>query len=75
LARQLRDNGHSALQDYEGRSMKAQLKAADRFGAKWAVIIGDDELAGQMVTLRDLKGSDQRQVPRDELLQSIRGSH
>jgi histidyl-tRNA synthetase len=50
--------------------MKSQMKAADRSGAAFAVIIGGDELAAGVVTLRPLRGGDepQRQIPRHELL-------
>ena len=50
-----------------GRSMKAQMKAADRSGARWAAILGDDELASGEAQVRDLGASDQRAVPIAEL--------
>ena len=36
--------------------MKAQMKVADRSGALYAIIVGDDELEKNEVTLRDLRG-------------------
>lgn len=71
LARDLRGAGISVLQDYEGRSMKSQLKSADKSGSRWAVIVGEDELAAGTVTLRDLKGSSQEQIALDALLGRI----
>jgi histidyl-tRNA synthetase len=44
------------------RSLKAQLKRADRIGANYAVIIGADELARDAAQLRDLGASAQREV-------------
>jgi histidyl-tRNA synthetase len=44
------------------RSLKSQLKRADRLGANYAVIIGQDELARSAAQLRDLKASAQREV-------------
>ncbi len=44
------------------RSLKAQLKRADKIGANYAVIIGPDELARAAVQLRDLGASSQREV-------------
>ena len=74
LARQLREAGFATLMDYEGRSMKSQLKQADREGARFAAIIGDDELAKNVVTLRNLASSEQSEVPSDELIKTLRGS-
>jgi len=49
---------------FGGRSMKAQMKAADRSGARFALIVGSDELADETVTIRDLRGdTGQSQVP------------
>ena len=56
LADQLRTVGISADRGFDGRSMKAQMKVADRSGAPWAVIIGETELAEGNVTLRDMHG-------------------
>ncbi len=69
----LRGAGIGADRAYGGRSMKAQMKVADRSGARFAVIIGDDEVAAGEVTLRDLRGeSGQRRVAADALLDEVR---
>ena len=68
VATELRRAGVGADLDLLGRGMKGQMKAADRSGARWAVIIGDDELAAGEVTLRDLSSGDQERVARTELL-------
>ena len=49
------------------RSLKAQLKRADRIGANFAVIIGPDELARAAAQLRDLGASTQREVSLTQL--------
>ena len=46
-----------------GRSMKAQMRAADRSGAARTVIVGDDELAAGEAQVRDLETGVQRAVP------------
>jgi histidyl-tRNA synthetase len=74
LARNLRSGGFATLMDYDGRSMKSQLKQADREGARFAILIGDDELAKNVVTLRTLATSEQREVPIDLVLDALRGS-
>ncbi len=56
LAEELRRAGLRAERAFGGRSMKAQMKAADRSGARWALLVGSDELADGTVTLRDLRG-------------------
>lgn len=54
LAVALRRRGLRVGRSYDGRSGRAQMKAADRSGARDAVLIGDDELASGSVTLRSL---------------------
>lgn len=73
LARELRAAGLVTLIDLDGRSMKSQLKQADREGARLAVLIGDDELAQNVATVRDLQSSEQMQVPMDGLAGALRG--
>ncbi len=59
----LRSDGISADRGYGGRSMKAQMRLANRSGAPLAVIVGSEEVAAGEVTLRDLRGqSGQRRV-------------
>lgn len=50
---------------------KAQLRAADRSGAQFALIIGDDEAQRQVAGLKPLRGGDQREVPWSELPQVL----
>jgi histidyl-tRNA synthetase len=53
---------------FDNRSMKAQMKAADRSGAAYAIIIGTDELEKKQVTLRDLRGEGkQTLIPRETI--------
>lgn len=64
LLRELRMAGLAASMEFEGRSLKAQMKRADRLGARVVLIIGADELANGEVTVRDMRSSEQRLVPR-----------
>jgi histidyl-tRNA synthetase len=52
--------------------MKAQMKAADRSGARLAVIVGDDEIAANTVVIRTMIGGSQQTVRRDDLVASVR---
>jgi histidyl-tRNA synthetase len=72
LTDELRLAGITADRAFENRSMKAQMKAADRSGAAFALIIGSDELSADEVTVRDLRGdSGQARVPRSELIDHL----
>ena len=67
LSTELRRAGRSVDRGFGGRSMKAQMKAADRSGAQLALIIGEDEAASDTVTARFLRGvRPQEQWPRAE---------
>lgn len=72
LVMDLRDAGFSAAVDYAGRSMKAQMKQANKLGAKFATIMGDDELSEGVVMLRDMAGSEQEKVPVNELISKLK---
>jgi histidyl-tRNA synthetase len=72
ITQQLRDAGISCDRSFEGRSMKSQMKAADKSGARIAVIIGSDEVAEEAFVLRPLRGEEQQStLPRNDLLTSI----
>ena len=60
LTLQLRRAGIAAERDLCARSVKAQMKYADKLGARYTAVIGDDEIASGMVRLRDMKTGEQR---------------
>ena len=68
----LRDEGLRVDRGFGERSLKAHLRAADRSGALAALIVGTEELAEGTVTLRPLRGGDQRAVKRGELPDALR---
>ncbi|MGH2691309.1 MAG: histidine--tRNA ligase [Actinomycetota bacterium] len=67
LVRALREEGLIAEAAYEDRPLKAQLKMADRAGARFAAIIGEKELAEGVVTLRRLADGHQEAVKPSEV--------
>lgn len=72
IAEALRDRGLSADRAWDGRSMRAQMKAADRSGAELAVIVGADEAKAGHATVRDLRGDrGQRSVARPDLVDEV----
>ena len=72
LLRELRQAGLAAHMELEGRSIKSQMKRADRLGARVTLIVGGDELARGEVTLRDMRGSEQRAIPRTDAVRATR---
>ncbi|MCQ2561638.1 MAG: histidine--tRNA ligase [Clostridia bacterium] len=69
----LRKKGLSVVTDVMERGLKAQLKYADRSGAAYTVVIGDDELDKGVVALRDMKNSTQKEVKIESLFEEISG--
>jgi histidyl-tRNA synthetase len=77
LTAELRAAGIRADRAYENRSMKSQMKAADRSGARFALLVGGDELAAGTVTLRPLVGQagddrTQASIPRSVLIDTLK---
>ena len=68
---ELRNQGFCAERAFDGRSMKSQMKAADRSGATLAVIIGSDEAVSGNCTLRNLSTSDQSIIPQSEIVAHV----
>ena len=71
LTDQFRAAGLRADRAYDNRSMKSQMKAADRSNARVAVIIGTDERANQQAVVRPMNGGEQFTVTRSTLLDSV----
>ena len=73
LARDLRRAGVTTLIDYGDRSMKAQMRRADRTGARRVLILGDDEIARGEVAVRDMGSGEQTVVARDDIVRQVSG--
>ncbi len=74
LVSRVRGAGLSCDRDFVGRSMKAQMREANRSRARYALIIGDDELTADTVSLKDLDAGEQRTLPLDEALRAMSSS-
>jgi histidyl-tRNA synthetase len=71
LAEAWRDAGRNVVLG-AGGSFKSQMKKADASGARYAVIIGDDEVASKRVTLKPLRGGgEQRTLAPGEALGEV----
>jgi histidyl-tRNA synthetase len=77
LASALRTEGVSCDLDYADRSAKGQFRHADRSGAAYAAILGEDELARGVCTVRDMSSGEERTVSvadgAKELLRAVSG--
>ena len=58
--------------DFLGRSLKAQLKQANRQQARFALLLGEEEQANQQVQLKDLETGEQRLVNAQEAINAIK---
>ena len=68
LLARLRRAGLAADMDYLGRSLKAQMKEADRVRSSTVIVIGEDEIARGVVAVRDMATGEQREAPADEVV-------
>lgn len=71
LLSELRRSGLRADMDYTGRSLKAQMKIADKLGARYAVILGEEEVRAGAATVRDMSGSEQQTVAFSDIARQI----
>jgi len=63
----------SLIVDCSGGNVKSQFKRADKSGAKFALILGEDELAKNMITFKDLREEKpQQRFSSDELIKHVR---
>ncbi len=67
LARKKKKKGLSVAMDTLSRNMKGQLKYADRIHAKYAVVIGEEEMAQKKLTLRNMETGEQQLVSPEDI--------
>jgi histidyl-tRNA synthetase len=72
ISKKLREEGFSCDYDYCGKSLKGQLRFAQKRDAKFVVIIGEDEVKENSVILRDMETSTQEKVEIKDLVSTIR---
>ncbi|KUO66998.1 MAG: histidine--tRNA ligase [Gracilibacter sp. BRH_c7a] len=68
LASELRKAGISTVMDLMGRGLKSQMKFADRQGARYVLIIGEEELTKNIIIVRDMSLGDQTEITRDKII-------
>jgi len=72
LADRLRADGVPVQVDYDARKVKGQFKSADAAQAACCIIIGPDELAKGVYSLKDLATGEQREVSSDAVSEAVR---
>jgi histidyl-tRNA synthetase len=71
LARRLRSSGKRVYLDFDARSLKSQMRLADKLKAGYVVIMGEEELKSGTFVLRDMATKEQRNVSEEELFELI----
>ncbi|MEV6276452.1 histidine--tRNA ligase [Nocardia sp. NPDC051832] len=74
VAAQLRAAGVRVDLAYGGRGVKGAMKAADKSGAKYTLVLGDRDLAENTIGVKDMSNGEQRQVTLDEVVAVVRES-
>jgi histidyl-tRNA synthetase len=67
LVHRLRQKGLSVETDAEERSLKSQMRRADKLKAQWVLILGDDELQKRRATLRDMASKQQHEIDFEKI--------
>ncbi|MBQ5863244.1 MAG: histidine--tRNA ligase, partial [Peptococcaceae bacterium] len=73
LTQALRSRNIYTEKDYLGKSLKAQMKAADRFQVKYCVIIGDSELEKGIAVVREMATGEQQEIALSQLVEDLEG--
>lgn len=71
IVTELRRAGIAADLDHTGRALGGQFRAADRAGARWAVVLGDREVASGVSTLKDMRNGQESSVGREGLIRTL----
>ena len=71
LVQQLRKRGVSAVMDYDKKSLKAQLREADKAGCQFVAILGEAELKQRAITLKDLEQGGQETVALETFVDAV----
>ncbi|MDN4072767.1 histidine--tRNA ligase [Fictibacillus terranigra] len=71
LLYQFRKAGLKADKDYLDKKMKAQFKAADRTKAKFVAVLGDDELANGVISVKEMESGEQSEVALDQVTEYL----
>lgn len=65
IAKDMRAEGYTCLYDLNGRSLKAQMKYANKLGAKYVIVLGDKEVEEKIATLKNMKDGEETEIALD----------
>ena len=68
MTEKLRAAGIRAEMDYERRSLKAQMRSANRVRARYVIVIGPDELAEGKIKLKDMSSGAEKHITLEEAI-------
>ena len=71
LLQKIRNAGLSADMDYSEGSLKSQMRIANKIGARYTVIVGEEELSKNVVILRNMQTKEQKEVKIDNLIDEL----
>jgi histidyl-tRNA synthetase len=71
LLQKIRNAGLSADMDYSEGSLKSQMRIANKIGARFTVIVGEEELSKNMVILRNMQTKEQKEVKIENLIDEL----
>jgi len=74
IVHELRKQGIRVDKDYQNRKVKAQFKAADRLGAKFALVFGDEELQKEVIQVKNLDTGKEEELPLAQLAERLKES-
>jgi len=73
LLNSLRDAGIAADTDYEGKSLKGAMRSADAAGARFVLVIGDNELKKNAVMVKDMQTGNQEEIGLEAIIDNLKG--
>lgn len=65
IAKDMRAEGYTCLYDLNGRSLKAQMKYANKLGANYVIVLGDKEVEEKIATLKNMKDGEETEIALD----------
>ncbi|CAL7913699.1 histidine--tRNA ligase [Fusobacterium necrophorum] len=69
----LRENNIKVSVDYHSKGMKSHMKKADKLNTKYCIILGEDELAKNVVILKNFETREQEEISMENIVRAIKG--
>ncbi len=72
LVHTLRNNGIRADKDYMARSLKAQMKYANKMNAKYITVIGEDEISNNKIKVKNMENGSEEEIQLSQLVEYMK---